>query len=340
MRLSDYARNTFSQFGEDGMIDHIFSKIGVGDGVCVEFGAADGTSCSNTRRLWDDKGWRAVLIEPTPSLFNELKLNTYLMPCELVNDFVTPTGERSIDAVLHRLGIPAVDFMSIDVDGPDYLIWQAMQIRPRVVCIEYNVSIPPGFSVYQKDFHDSLGASATALIDLAKDKAYKFVGLTKGNLFFVTRDYSYQFNYYECHLESLFPYEELAYLGTDYRGRPFIINKPPWGVAELPYAGTAKNIHYVGPRLDLIRTIEADFGETALVLGQDFEVTPAAWTPQGDSAYRRLFNKQAPLIVIDIANLNPCTSYEWVTSIGTQFGYDHYFIGSLLLVFTKEIDEP
>ena len=61
-RLSEHASNTYSQFGEDGIIEKIFQIIGVNSKVCIEFGAWDGFYLSNTANLWTN-GWKGILIE-------------------------------------------------------------------------------------------------------------------------------------------------------------------------------------------------------------------------------------------------------------------------------------
>jgi hypothetical protein len=67
VKLSDFGFNEYSQFGEDGMIDEALKRIGVRSSRCVEFGAGDGLSCSNTANLWHN-GWKAVLVEASSEL--------------------------------------------------------------------------------------------------------------------------------------------------------------------------------------------------------------------------------------------------------------------------------
>lgn len=46
--INQFERKIYSQYGEDGIIDFIFSKIGTTNKYLVELGAADGIEC-NTR---------------------------------------------------------------------------------------------------------------------------------------------------------------------------------------------------------------------------------------------------------------------------------------------------
>lgn len=58
--LERYASSVTSQDGEDGILEHIFERLGVGKGFCIEFGAADGHYLSNTFRLIHHCGWSSV----------------------------------------------------------------------------------------------------------------------------------------------------------------------------------------------------------------------------------------------------------------------------------------
>ena len=79
--LGEFKKNNFSQFGEDGIISEILKRI---DSVlpnsalnmwCVEFGAWDGISGSNTYNLISNFGYRGVLIEPDKTKFIGLLSN-------------------------------------------------------------------------------------------------------------------------------------------------------------------------------------------------------------------------------------------------------------------------
>lgn len=235
MKLSDFGSNAFSQFGEDGMIAEALRRVGEGGRTCVEFGAADGLSCSNTARLWK-QGWRAVLIEADLGLYESLVETTVNHPdATPVKMTVAPSGPNSIDALLMCLEITSVDFMSIDVDGDDYAIWEAMKIRPRIVCIEYNQSVPPHVELRQAHSGDCFGASALSVCLLAQSKGYELVGLTEANLIFVDRPLAGAFDDLELELGHLFDFSALTYVVTDELGHPAIVGSPPWGWREENY---------------------------------------------------------------------------------------------------------
>lgn len=235
MRLSDFASDEYSQFGEDGQIAEVFRRIGESSSFCVEFGASDGLNCSNTARLWKG-GWRAVLIESDSGRFAELEKNADGYDVTPICASVAPTGLTCVDVLLAKAEIDyRVDFMSIDVDGDDYVIWDAMGTRPRVICIEYNQSIPPHVDLRQARQGDCFGASALSLVRLGESKGYDLVGLSRCNLLFVDRSESEAFRDLERDLDQLFDYSRLAYVVTDYHGRPALVGDPPWGLDRESY---------------------------------------------------------------------------------------------------------
>ena len=72
----------------------------------------------------------------------------------------------------------------------DYYIFKSLAIyKPKLICIEYNPTIPNDVDFVQKDHYSNHGASALALIKLAKTKNYFPVCSTASNLFFIHEDY-------------------------------------------------------------------------------------------------------------------------------------------------------
>jgi hypothetical protein len=189
--LLSYGRNVQSKDGEDGIIEKIFETIGEKSRWCVDLGALTGTSGSNTWSLVKEKGWNGVLIEADPTYFAELQ-NEYAGKenAVCINAFISFEGEQSLDAILAKTAIPKeFDFFSIDIDGNDYHVWKSLtQYRPRVVCIEFNPSIPNEVSFVQPaDMRVNQGSSLQALVALAKGKGYELIAANKDNAFFVDR---------------------------------------------------------------------------------------------------------------------------------------------------------
>ena len=84
-KLTDYSKNTYSQFGEDGIIEQIFAIIGTQSKTVIEFGAADGFSCSNTANLWSkDLSWFGVLIEADDELYKKVVTNVAPYNCRAI----------------------------------------------------------------------------------------------------------------------------------------------------------------------------------------------------------------------------------------------------------------
>ena len=125
------AYNVTSQFGEDGLIEAIFDRIGVKHKTCFEVGATDGEFFSNTRAL-RDKGWSAVLVESNPVDYAGL--------AKLASETVITKQARigpdcTIDECMGS-HFKAYDLGVIDIDGGDLDAWRAMRMRPRVMVME------------------------------------------------------------------------------------------------------------------------------------------------------------------------------------------------------------
>jgi hypothetical protein len=100
-----------------------------------------------------------------------------------------------------------IGLLSIDLDGNDYWVWEAIHVIRPIICIcEYNavfgdvypISTPYDMSFNRTKAHYSnlyFGASIAALRSLAAQKGYRFVGTTSAanDAFFVREDYAKQF---------------------------------------------------------------------------------------------------------------------------------------------------
>ena len=193
--LNQYAKNIYSQFGEDGIIEKIPN-----DNYCVEFGAWDGIHLSNTANLILNKNYSAVLIEADAKKYEELIHNMVGRPVTMVNKYVTFDGENTLDNILKDTTIPVdFDFLSIDIDGSDYFILESLRhFKPKIICIEYNPTIPNEVDYIQpKDFSISRGSSAKSIVALAKMKSYELVSVTTCNLFFIHKSYLSNFGLQE-----------------------------------------------------------------------------------------------------------------------------------------------
>jgi hypothetical protein len=194
--LDTHKWNLTSQFGEDGVLTFILAQLPDSDKTCVEFGAWDGKLFSNTFHLIKNHGYGGVLIEADKSKHQELA-TTYKD-----NPLVTPIckfvgwSSNTLDEILSKTELPKnFDFLSIDIDGNDYHVWEACQrYTPKVVCIEYNPTIPTGVSFVQcKDPTIRQGASISSIVQLATEKGYTLVAVTRNNAIFVLNCYASHF---------------------------------------------------------------------------------------------------------------------------------------------------
>lgn len=161
-----------SQFQEDEIIEEIFSIIGTTNKFYVEIGAHGDGKISNTLAL-KEKGWIGWWFDAEPQ--------ANIIQCHF-------TAEN-INKVLDIWCPQRFDFLSLDIDGNDYYIWEAMKTNPRVVCIEYNNKKQKGIQEYRPEYQwegqEGFGSSKEDLLKLAEKKGYKFYKETEANLIFI-----------------------------------------------------------------------------------------------------------------------------------------------------------
>jgi hypothetical protein len=225
--LTQFSCNVVSQFGEDGIIEKIMQIISITDQWCVEFGAWDGKHLSNTYNLIENKKYSAVLIEPDAKRFKALKNNYATNPqVYCLQQMVGYDAPNHLDAILSATPIPKdFDLLSIDIDGNDFHVWQAMGFyRPKVIVIEYNPTIPNTIDFVQpKKSHLTQGCSLKALVRLAKSKNYELIAVTTTNGIFVEQQYFPLFNISKNEPEDMRTDSSLiTYLFTGYDGTVFL----------------------------------------------------------------------------------------------------------------------
>ena len=199
--LNKYEFQVFSQCGQDGIIAEIFRRIGVTNKYFVEFGVGAGGGMQNNSMYLLIQEWSGLWIDGSKShcLNIKNKLNNFLTSNKLVleNEYVM---KENIESIFLKNAIPSeFDLLSIDIDGNDYYIWEAItNYNPRVVVIEYNSYFPSEVSwkveydpkrVWDESSIE-FGASLKALTNLAISKGYVLVAceLTGNDAFFVRKD--------------------------------------------------------------------------------------------------------------------------------------------------------
>jgi hypothetical protein len=206
----------FSQNGEDGVLRFLLDRLGVATGSFVEIGAERHEA--NCLLLALHQGWTGVFVDGDPTVAENLtELLLHTAGIHVVNEMVDPA---TIDAAMDRWGVPAdIDVLSIDVDGSDYYVWEALRrIRPRIVVVEYNSALDPDRALVQPpnapawDGTVNFGCSVGALRRLAEAKEYALVYLESSgtNAFFVAIE----------HLTELGPVPAVQNRSPNYHLRP------------------------------------------------------------------------------------------------------------------------
>ncbi len=180
--------------------------------------------------------WRGLVIEGNPRYVNYIQHDEDVYRrynLTAVCQFIT---RESINKIFEDAGfVGDIGLLSIDVDGNDYWLWEAIDIvQPRIVICEYNsvfgsdhaVSVPYDPKFVRRNAHYSdlfFGASLAAFCFLAEKKGYDFVGSTSSgvNAFFVRKDLSHDLRKFTAkegyvesqHRESLDREGKLTYVG-------------------------------------------------------------------------------------------------------------------------------
>lgn len=192
-------QSVYSQNGEDGILEFLFSVVGTETNRFVEFGVGDGSEC-NGAFLALDRGWTGLMLEGDAALAETARARFAAAGADVtaVAAFVTAD---TINRLLADHGMQGeIDLLSVDVDGNDYWILDAIDVvRARIVVVEYNASFGPDTSVtipYDPAFvrpRDNRlyhGASLTAFEHWGARRGYRLVGCDSlgVNAFFVRSD--------------------------------------------------------------------------------------------------------------------------------------------------------
>lgn len=202
-KLADAGFRVFSQFEEDGYLLYLAAVLELEPRTFVDIGSSDGIN-SNCANLAINLGWHGLFIDgnegaisagrqfyanhPDTSLHPPIFSHAFIK-AENINDLISCAGIRG------RIGI-----VSIDLDGNDCWVWKALEVvSPAVVIIEThiefgmgNIAVPYDPEYFYPGKHpDYHGASAGAMVSLARKKGYRLVGANRYgfNLIFVRNDH-------------------------------------------------------------------------------------------------------------------------------------------------------
>lgn len=186
--LSETGYRVFSQFEEDGKLLFIFSILGMKHKSFVEIGSDDGVN-SNSANLYFNFGWYGLFIDGNKtSIRRGVKFfSKYPHPWFYKPKFICSRVTReNVNTLIKQGGLTGeIGLLSIDIDGNDYWIWDAINtIEPEVVIIEThnefgmnNIIVPYDADYFYPGKHPIYhGASPVAMTKLANNKGYRLVG--------------------------------------------------------------------------------------------------------------------------------------------------------------------
>ena len=191
----------FSQWGEDGIIQFLVRHVPIADKTFVEFGVQDYLE-SSTRFLVVKDHWSGLVIDGSAENVEKIRHSEIYWRHRLRAECAFITRDN-INDVIRSAGFAGdIGLLSVDIDGNDYWVWQAVDVvKPRIVIAEYNarfgaeraVSVPYDAQVVRGRAHYSMiyyGASLAALTELGETKGYALVGCNSAgnNAFFVRKD--------------------------------------------------------------------------------------------------------------------------------------------------------
>jgi hypothetical protein len=230
----------FSQFDEDGIIQFLIKNLQIENKTFIEFGVENYEE-SNTRFLLLNDHWQGMVLDARDSDIRSIERDRVYWQYDL-RARCTWISRENINTLLREAGFGEdLGLLSIDIDGNDYWIWEAIEsVRPRILIIEYNslFGVRPIAVPYREDFirttaHYSnlyYGASLGALQHLAEKKGYLLLGsnVWGHNAFFIRADIAGEFraaDLREAYVASKFresrdPRGELTYLRGNDRIRP------------------------------------------------------------------------------------------------------------------------
>lgn len=199
--LTDVEFRVFSQWGEDGIIEWLVNHVPLPNHRFVEFGV-ESFQEANCRFLMQNRNWRGLVIDGGAAHMAALRTRPLFWMHDLTATTAFVTAE-TIDGLIADAGFAGpLGVLSIDIDGVDYWVWDAIGcVDPAIVICEVNPilgDLAPVTVPYEPDFtrfkhHPSglyFGASVAALRHLARRKGYTFLGTGRSgiNAFFVRDD--------------------------------------------------------------------------------------------------------------------------------------------------------
>jgi hypothetical protein len=195
----------FSQWDEDGIIQYLINKLSIPNKTFIEFGVENFEE-SNSRFLMVNDHWQGLILDASASDIRYIQQHRISWQYDLQAKAAWITREN-INELLQASGFGEdVGLLSIDIDGNDYWIWEAIEcVRPRIVIVEFNslLGLRPIAVPYKEDFRRTAshysnlyyGSSLGALHHLGQKKGYLLLGsnVWGHNAFFIRADIAGEF---------------------------------------------------------------------------------------------------------------------------------------------------
>jgi hypothetical protein len=204
LAFHDVAFSVHSGNGQDGILLYILQLLGPGSRRIVDIGGSDGVQ-GNSCNLIVNHGFEALIIDGNSSCIATGR--RFYSRCRLLfNNWPvfapSMVTKDNIEGTLREHGFEGeVDILSLDIDGNDFHILQAIKnVRPRVIVLEFNSAFAPGESmVFPYDERSAQtfvggflygGASLAAFTKMLREKNYRLVGVDPGgqDAYFVSND--------------------------------------------------------------------------------------------------------------------------------------------------------
>ena len=216
-RLFASRANISSQNEEDGILLALLEQAGTRDARFVDIGSGMGGGV--VAMLAQECGWRGLMVDGNEEHVNLARPRFPGGRISVVHSFVT---RDNVNALVEAHGYTGdIDVFSLDIDGNDYWIWEALTAcSPRIVAVEYNaffgleraVTLPYDAAFDRANLpalvrKNYFGASLPAFVHLGRHKGYRLV-TTDGsglNAFFLRHDVAPHIP--ECPIDQL-PYRE------------------------------------------------------------------------------------------------------------------------------------
>ena len=199
--INNFEFKLTSQNNEDGIIEHIFSKIpNKKNFVEVGFGFYEFNALNLIKN-----GWRGKLIDfdKDECLVSEKLLNFFYPKSnvQIINKAVFRDNINEL--VYSKTDHEEIDFFSLDIDGNDYWVLKELNTdKIKVICCEYNhyfgnnikKTIPYNPNHIFKN-NGCYGASLHAFHELLVSKGFSLVAIESSgtNAFFVKNEFAQEF---------------------------------------------------------------------------------------------------------------------------------------------------